>query len=509
MPVVKPAHMTFGIDTARGKRIVTLAGPIVIAMFTQTFINVVDTIFVGKLEPSYSIPGQSALGFSLPILWSIGGFLAAVGVGTQAMTARRFGAGDMHGAGSVLANSAVVAVLSSIVFTVVGWTLVPIFFKFLTSNESVIVLGVPYARLRILGVLAMVTTTGYKGFFDGIGRTRVHMYAALIMNAANIVLNYVFIFGAGPIPPYYVTGAAIASLASTYVGLGVMVIWSLRHKYRSPFQYYHLANLRPRMMWEIIKLSAPSGAAQVFVMAGVLLFLKIVGLLDERAVTDALSSAPFYASEGVVAVQSALATLPGLEGAHLAMDWGYATLVARPPIYTTAAKLIIDLLSIGFVTCIAFGTATATLVSQSMGEGRLELAEAYGWDSVKLGMYVFGSLGVVVILAPEFFLDLLSDDASVIAAAVPGLRIMASLEILIATALILTQALFGAGDTKFVMYTELFLHGFCLAPLAWFFGLYLDLGFVGVWLSATAYTVALASIMAWKFYGGGWKRIEV
>src|SRR5690606_10695960 len=116
--------MTFGIDRTRARRIALLAAPIVIAMFTQTFINVVDTVFVGKLEPHYSIPGQSALEFSLPILWALGGFLASVGIGTQGMTARRFGAKVDEGAGVVLANSAIVAVLSSIVITIIGWFLV-------------------------------------------------------------------------------------------------------------------------------------------------------------------------------------------------------------------------------------------------------------------------------------------------------------------------------------------------------------------------------------------------
>ena len=148
-------------------------------MFTQTFINVVDTVFVGKLDPSYSIPGQSALGYSLPIFWSIAGFLAAIGVGTQAMTARRKGEGAPLSAGIVLSNSIVVAVTASLVFTVIGWVIIPPFFGFLTSNESVLTLGIPYAQLRILGVLAMVTTTSYKGFFDGIGMTRVHMLSLI------------------------------------------------------------------------------------------------------------------------------------------------------------------------------------------------------------------------------------------------------------------------------------------------------------------------------------------
>ncbi len=504
--------MTLGIDQEKARRIIVLAGPIVIAMFTQTFINVVDTMFVGKLDPSYSIPGQAALGFSLPILWAIGGFLAAIGVGTQSMTARRVGADSPEEAGKVLSNGIVLAVFTSIAATAFGWWGIPSFFRFLTSNDSVVALGIPYARLRILGVLALVTTTAYKGFFDGIGSTRVHMYAAIVMNLANICLNWVFIFGFGPIPAYQVTGAAIASLISTYIGLAMMVIWSVRGKYRKPHRYYRLRNLSARTMLELGKLSAPSGAAQVFVMAGVLLFLKIIGILDEQAARDVLLATDYYTrnlSTEFGALQTMLldpATRSGLSGAT---EWSHVVIWSRPPIYTTAAKLIIDLLSIGFVTCIAFGTATATLVSQSMGERRFDLAESYGWESVKIGMYFFGAIGVVVILFPETFLDFLSDDATVIAAAVPGLRVMAALEVFIAMALILTQALFGAGDTRFVMWVELILHGFCLAPMAWLFGIVLDFGFLGVWLSATVYTCALAFIMAWKFWSGGWKKIEV
>ena len=87
--------MYLAVDAKRGKQILSLAAPIIVAMLTQNLINVVDTIYIGKLDPTYSIPGQAALGFSLPFYWSIGGFLAAISVGTQATTARRFGGDDL------------------------------------------------------------------------------------------------------------------------------------------------------------------------------------------------------------------------------------------------------------------------------------------------------------------------------------------------------------------------------------------------------------------------------
>ena len=68
------------IKPERAWKIFALAAPIVIAMLTQTFINVVDTFFVGKLDPSVATPGQAALGFALPLLWIFGGSVSALGV---------------------------------------------------------------------------------------------------------------------------------------------------------------------------------------------------------------------------------------------------------------------------------------------------------------------------------------------------------------------------------------------------------------------------------------------
>ena len=238
--------------------------------------------------------------------------------------------------------------------------------------------GVPYARVRILGVVSLVLTTVYKGYFDGLGQTRAHMWAAIAMNAANIALNYALIFGAGPLPALGVTGAAVASLISTFIGLAILIAWSRAPSWRA-IPVYAASLLSRRTSWELIKLSAPSAAAQLFIMSGVLLFLKIIGALDARAIHDL----------------GAALTEPGLGERGLASPWGASLAEARPSVFTAAAKLIIDLLSIGFVTCIAFGTATSTLVSKSLGRGEPERAADYGWDSVALAAVLFGAVGAL------------------------------------------------------------------------------------------------------------------
>jgi len=59
------------------------------------------------------------------------------------------------------------------------------------------------------------------------------------------------------------------------------------------------------------------------------------------------------------------------------------------------------------------------------------------------------------------------------------------------------------------MLVELVLHFFCLVPLAWLFGITLNLGLTGIWASAAVYVVLLTTVMVWKFRRGDWKSIAI
>lgn len=492
--------------------VIKLATPVIFAMLTQTLINIMDTFFVGKLDPSVSIPGQAALGYSLPLLWIVGGCLSAVSVGTQAITARRFGAKKPKEAGQVLTNSLGISFSTGLVFSILAYIACPWMFELLTSNTSVLDLGVPYAQLRFLGVLSMVATASYKAFFDGIGKTHVHMVAAMVMNFLNLALNYCLIFGFWIFPRMEVEGAGLASLISTYVGLAIMIAWTFAPKYLKEYGYYSASKFDKKIIWEIARLSVPSGMATVFVMAGILMFVKIVGLLDEEAITNTLTATQIYIGEGASnygAQQNLLLSQANAPGAGLAGDWTYTALQNRPAVFSAATKVIFDTLSICFISSLAFGTATATLVSQSLGEGKPDRAEAFGWESVKLFSSLMGVIGLCVILWPHQTLGIISKDAIVIEAGAQGMQMMGAMMPVIALALICTQALFGAGNSKFVMWVEMILHFTCLVPLAYILSNVVDMGFLGIWIAGTTYIILLGLIMGWKFWEGKWKTIKV
>jgi putative MATE family efflux protein len=315
----------------------------------------------------------------------------------------------------------------------------------------------------MVGVFSMVVTASYKSFFDGLTRTRVHMYAALVMNVVNAYLCYGLLFGTLGLPRLGMVGAGIAASGSSIVGLLMIALWGLRRKYVGKYHFYRVrANLSWPVAREIIRLSLPSGLATLFVMSGFAMFYKIVAKVGQPEA-----------------------------------------------IYAAATQNVVVILMLVFTTCIAYGTATATLVSENMGAGKHDLAERYTWEAVKIGVAFMAVLGLLMFTYPTAILRVYTHDPAVIAVATPALRLVALSAPVMAAGLVFTQALFGAGNSRFVMYVEGVLHFFCLVPLAYFLGLRFGFGFLGVWSAAITYVVLLASIMAWKFREGAWKAIQI
>ncbi len=467
-----PAARFFIFEPVLLRRIVGLGLPVIIGMLTQTAINQVDTLFVGRLDEKTAVAGTAALGLSLILLWAFGGFLSAISVGTQALTARRYGEGDVQGAGKVLTNSVALAVTSSIVVSAIAIALVPSIFRQLHGDPDVQHLGIEFCTVRFLGILPMVVMASFKSFYDGVGRVRVHMTIALVMNIINFVLCYLLVLGNLGFPRLQVEGAAWAAAISSAAGTAMMVAWALRKADRKLFRTFRIANLDGTIAKSVARLSVFSGLATVFVMTGFGLFFAIVGKIDEQQ---------------------------GLAGANAA-----------------ATQLVISITMLIFMTCVAFGTSTATLVSQSLGAKKPELAARYGWQSVLVIVLLMSVVGVFMASFPEPILRVfLPADASksevlkdqVIAIATNSLRFCGLLIAPIAAAaLVLTQALYGAGESRFVMIAEGILHFTCLVPLAWLFAIRLELGLIGCWYATACYASALLVATAYKFWSGGWKR---
>lgn len=456
--------------------ILRLATPTVLAMLTQSVVNEIDIIFFSWLPCPESSNAQAALLPSLILLWMFGGSLSAISVGTQAISARRLAEGKPEESGGVVANSWFFALVAGVAFTMLGYLCLPLVLKFLISKEEVREAAHAYMKWRLLGIASMAITFSFKSFFDGIGKTMVHMVSAIVMNAMNIVFCWLFIFGNLGAPRMGIGGAGLAGFVSTWIGLAVMIAWAALPKYRKEFGPFALSKLEKAVTWSILRLSIPSGVATVAVMTGFALFSMIVSRLD--------------AASGAAMVAGACGEAEAVNGA--------------------ATTVIVGILKLTFTACLAFGTSTATLVSQSLGERDGELAARFGWASVKLGLMIFGVVGLLEgVVFPEQLLSVFTSSQAVRDAAMMPMRLMGICTPIIAVGMILSQALFGAGNTLYVMVVELILHFTCLVPLAWFLGITAGLGLIGIWSAAIVYVILLAATMTFKFAKGDWKSIKI
>lgn len=470
-PGTKPV---FGFEPVLVARIARLGLPVIVGMLTQTAINMIDNAMVGRLPQDLSVPGKAALGPSLIVLWAFGGFLSSISVGTQALTARRFGEGNPSEAGRVLTNSYTLAFIASAVVTVVAIGLTPIIFNVVSPDPAVREIGTSYLQIRFIGLFSMVMMASYKSFYDGLGRVRVHMTIAIGMNLLNVLLNWIFIFGNLGAPRLEVAGAAWGSVLSSSAGLGAIILWSMRKKDRKVFRPYRPSNLDATVAWAVAKLSLWSGLAILFAMSGFAMFFVIVGRVDARE---------------------------GLAGVN-----------------TAAASEVINISLIVFMTCIAFGTATATLISQSLGAKNPALARRYGEQSIRIIVLVMSVVGAIASAYPEALLrvflpeipgetEMLKD--MVINVAALSLSIAGIGAPIVATALVLAQALYGAGESRFVMMVEGGLHFTCLVPLAYLFAIVMDQGLLGCWMAAGVYGLGLVIAVVLKFRGTGWTTLEI
>jgi MATE family multidrug resistance protein len=454
-------------------RIVKLGLPVIIGMLTQTAINMIDTAMVGRLPEATAVAGTAALGPSLIMLWAFGGFLSAISVGTQALTARRFGEGDSLGAGKVLTNSITVATVSSLVVTVIAVLLARPIFEVISHDTNVRETGISYITIRYFGLISMVMMASFKSFYDGLGMVRVHMTIAIFMNILNAVLNYGLIFGELGMPRMEVDGAAWASVIASSAGLVIMIVWSMRPQFRKAYKPFRARNFDAEVASSVTMLSLWSGLAILFAMTGFALFFWVVGKVDE---------------------------IEGLAGVN-----------------TAAATAVINISLIVFMTCIAFGTSTATLLSQSLGAKNPDLAYRYGWESLKLITYVMGALGLLAVAEPEMLLRIFLPEGGgdellkdyVINVAATSLSLCGIGAPIAAMALVLAQALYGAGESRFVMIVEGGLHFTCLVPLSYFFAIYLELGLLGCWFATAVYGFGLVGLMGYRFVSKAWTQVEL
>ena len=225
-------------DKAFYKRYLMLAIPMIIQNAITNLVSFLDNIMVGQLGTEQmsgvAIVNQLIFVYNLAVF----GAVSAASI----FGAQYFGKGNhkghMYSFRFKLYAALLVTAIAMTLFITNGTGFISLYLTDTAGNgatEVALAYGKEYLEIVMIGLIPFAVTQAYATNIKETGQTFVPMVASFAAVGSNAVLDFLLIFGIGPIPKLGVAGAAIATVMSRYIETIIVVLWA--HKNRDKNRY--------------------------------------------------------------------------------------------------------------------------------------------------------------------------------------------------------------------------------------------------------------------------------
>ena len=368
-----------------------LSYPAILAQLSSVMMQYIDTSMVGHLGAAQG----ASIGLVSTCLWLWGGFCFAASTGFSVQVAHLIGANDFKSARAVLRQALTVAMSFSTVLAIIGASISQVLPHWLGGGPDIVGDAGKYFLIMALFMPAMQLDWMCAAMLQATGNMKVPSLLSIGMCVLDVVFNYLFIYKL----EMGVVGAALGSgLAEVITAIAM---------------FSFLAFKSPEM-----RLTQEKGSFRP----------------TEKVVRKGLRIG------GPMAFQNLL-----LRGGYIA-----ATVIVAPlgTIAIAANTFAITAESLCYMPGAGIADASTSLVGQSIGAGRKELAKRFAWITAALGMSIMGFLAILMYIFAPQMMGLLSPDAEVISLGARVLRIEAFAEVGYAASMVIYGSCVGAGDTK-------------------------------------------------------------
>ena len=192
------------------KLLITMSLPMILSMLVQALYNVVDSIFVAKLNEA----ALTAVSLAFPVQNLMIAIAVGTGVGINALLSRYLGEHRFDNANDVARNGIFISIISGLVFTVIGVSGAGTFFRAQTSDPEIIRYGTQYMQIVTFFAIVIFMQIAGERLMQSTGKTFYNMVTQGLGAIINIILDPILIFGLFGLPRLEVAGAAIA----TFIG---------------------------------------------------------------------------------------------------------------------------------------------------------------------------------------------------------------------------------------------------------------------------------------------------
>ena len=431
-----------------------IAWPALVELTLTQLASMVDMMMVGRLG-SWAI---TAVGLTTQPKFLLMTMFMALNVGATAMVARYKGAGRQDKANLVMRQALLLTLVLSALSSVLGYTFArPLLVLMGAQNDVVLDAGVNYFRIQMIGFVPMALTTTITATLRGVGNTKTPMVYNLIANIVNVCFNYMMIYGHFGMPRLEVAGASWATIIGQFVAFLLAVEAIL-----SPRQYLRFRpsdGLRPDLteLKNIFEIGLPAMLEQFIMRAGMMLFARMVADLGELS---------------------------------------FAT-----------HQVCMNIQAMSFMLGQSFANAATSLVGQSLGKVRGDMAGIYSRHAQRLGM----AISFLLLFAFFFFggqiVSLYNDDPALVEQGKNILRFIAVMQPLQASQFILAGALRGAGDTRYTAVVS-FLTVLLVRPGVAAITLYLlHMDLPGAWVAMVCDQLLRTTLIVGRYRTGKWKTV--
>ena len=450
-----------------------LAWPSILAQLSMCLMSYIDAAMVGRLGSAQA----AAIGLVSSTTWIFGSFCYGNSSGFSVQVAHRCGAKDFAGARRIFRHGFFITLALSIVLMLLAVGIHGVLPSWLGGTPEILEDASAYFLIYALFLPLFQITIFCEASLIASGNVQVPGIVSVVMCVLDVAFNYLFIFVLG----LGVKGAALGTGLATACAGAFLLVYAARH---SAELLQTNSWLRParRILGNFRTLRADARTAES---------------LFDREQKDIFKQA--FGISWPLWVQNLIS-----RGAYIA-----ATVLVAPLGTVAIAANSFAIIAEGFCYLPGYGMedAATTLVGQSLGARRPEMARRFAWLTIGSGAAMMTFLAVLMwIFAPQV-MGLLSQDPEVIVLGAKCLRIEAWAELLFGVSIVAYGCCVGAGDTLVPSAINLLSMWVIRLGLALF--LIPRYGLAGYWFAMAVELSVKGIIFAVRIARGRWMRTRL
>jgi len=336
----------------------------------------------------------AAVGMSMQFMMIVNVLMTLYVVGGNALISRFIGQGRKRRASALLYSLVIFAIFLSVFVTIGGYFGSHTIYALMGAQADVVALGGAYFEILSLGIVVIFIDNLLYNALSAAGDTKSSLFIKLFSALLNASLNYVFIFGHFGFEAMGIEGAAIATVMA--YSFNVMAYYILIKKMNSKLDFLPIVRVKD--------------------------LLRVWSIGWSAALDRGISSMSFLVFVSIITA------------------YGTAELAG----YQVGLRIE----GIAFMPGFGFAIAGMALVGQNIGAKNHDKAYNMGIISGRIAYAFMGSVGVLLILFPEFLVSFFTKDLATISVASKYLILVGLAQIPLAIMFVYSAALRGAGATK-------------------------------------------------------------